>query len=108
MNELLKGYIVDTQFPEVSGIEHVHMIHVRDQIVEVEPSLTAAERKLLAEADARLAGNAAAFVPELSRFIDLTVERQRRAIPPQRWWWYLDVLAQAPQLAKGELVAVPA
>ena len=93
MSELLKCYVVDTQFPDVSGIEHVHMLHVRDELVDVELTLSTAERALLAEADARLSTHAAAFMPELTRFIDLAAERRRRQIPPERWWWYLDVLA---------------
>jgi hypothetical protein len=33
------------------------------------------------------------FYHELSRFVNLAEIRKAEAIPPQRWWWYLDVFA---------------
>ena len=97
MNKLVEGYAVDVQFPDVSGIEHHYMLFVRDKIVEIEHELSAEEKAILREADARLMRDAALFMPELSRFIDLADERKRKDISPDRWWRYLDVIAAANQ-----------
>ena len=107
MNELLKGYMVDVQYPDVSGIEQHYMLFVRDQLALIKNQLTGEEQAILADADRQLSENAALFLPELSRFIDLADERSKKAIPPERWWWYLDVIAQLPK-AEKQLVAMAA
>jgi hypothetical protein len=60
--------------------------------------LTAEEKKLLAIADDQLIARAAEFYQELLRFVDLGEKRQSEKIPPQRWWWYLDVIAYLPEV----------
>jgi len=97
MNKLLEHYTVDVDFPEVSGLEHLEMLQIRDKIFEIESTLSAAEKELLARADQRLIEQAVQFYEELSRFIDFEQRRQTHQIPVARWWWYLDVLAQLPQ-----------
>ena len=109
MNKLIKNYTVDTRYPGVSGIEHLQMLRTRSRLAEIEDTLTADERRLLAEADQRLIDRVAEFWAELSRFVDLAEERRRLQSPPEHWWWYLDVLAQVPALVparetKRELV----
>ncbi|MCD6554198.1 MAG: hypothetical protein J7M16_09345 [Anaerolineae bacterium] len=98
MNELLQAYVIDTQYPDVSGIEHLQMLRRRSELADLEHMLSREERRQLAEADARLLAHAAEFLAELSRFVDLAAERRRLCTPPSHWWWYLDVLAQIPAL----------
>src|SRR5262249_8721898 len=92
MNRLLIHYCVDVQHPEVSGAEHLEMLQIRDQLHALEPKLTAEERAALVAADRKLAEQAQAFHQELQRFLDLAVYRHEHGIPPERWWWYLDVV----------------
>lgn len=96
MNKLLRQYTVDVEFPNVSGAEHLEMLHVRDQLFEMESSLSPAEKELLAKADRRLIEQAVAFYAELAQFVNLEQRRQSEQISVGRWWWYLDVLAQLP------------
>jgi hypothetical protein len=101
MNESLQSYVVDTQYPGVSGIEHLQMLRRRSELVELEHTLSHKERRLLAEADKRLVAHAVEFLAELSRFVNLAEERNRLQIPSSHWWWYLDVLTHAPCLPTG-------
>jgi len=39
------------------------------------------------------------FYQELQRFLDLAAYRREHAIPPERWWWYLDVVRYVPRPA---------
>ena len=102
MSELLQAYVVDTQYPGVSGIEHLQMLKRRSELAALEHRLDPKKRRQLAEADARLVTHAAEFLAELSRFVDLAAERRRLDIPPSHWWWYLDVLVQMPVQPSGE------
>ena len=96
MNPLLKNYCVSVEFPDVSGAEHLELLQMRDRLTEIEPQLTEEEKILLTKADRQLVENANSFYQELSRFINLTEKRKAQCISPQRWWWYLDVLAVLP------------
>jgi len=98
----LQAYVVDTQYPDVSGIEHLEMLRRRSELASLEHTLNAEECRQLAEADARLVAHAAEFLAELVCFVDLAAERHRLAVPPSHWWWYLDVLAEAPALPVRE------
>jgi hypothetical protein len=98
MNTLLEQYMVDVDYPEVSGIEHLQMLETRSKLAAIESRLSPAERQALAAADHKLATHAVAFLDELSRFVNLAEERQQRQVKPFEWWWYLDVLVQAPAL----------
>jgi hypothetical protein len=98
MNRLLKHYITDVEFPEVSGAEQLEMLQIRDKLFDLEPTLSKDERKSLLEADRRLAYQAANFYVELSKFIDFEERRQTEQPSSARWWWYLDVLAQMTNL----------
>jgi hypothetical protein len=102
VNELLQAYVVDTRYPDVSGIEHLEMIKRRSELADLEHTLSREERRQLAEADARLSTHASEFLAELSRFVDLAAERHRLGIPPSHWWWYLDVLVQVPTMPMGK------
>jgi len=96
MNPLLKNYCVSVEFPDVSGAEHLEMLQIRDRLTEIESQLTEEEKILLTKADRQLVENANSFYQELSRFINLTERRNEQCICPERWWWYLDVLAVLP------------
>lgn len=96
MNRLLKNYVVDVQFPDVSGIEQVQMLETRSQLAEIEAELSPQEREALLEANRQLAAQADKFLQELNRFVDLAEEWQQRRPHPNDWWWYLDILAQVP------------
>jgi hypothetical protein len=97
MNRLLAHYCVDVQHPEVSGAEHLEMLQIRDQLAGLEPTLTAEEKAALDAADRTLAEHAHRFHQELQRFIDLAAYRREQGIPPERWWWYLDVVRYVPR-----------
>jgi hypothetical protein len=98
MNRLLVHYGVDVRHPEVSGAEHLEMLHIRDRLAKLESTLTSEEQEALAEADRLLVGRASAFHQELRRFMDLATYRREHGIPPARWWWYLDVVSHLPAL----------
>lgn len=104
MNKLVKNYAVDTQFPDVSGIEHLQMLQNRSELAKIETTLTVEERRTLAQADQRLLTHAFEFWKELSRFISLVEEREQHQPPPEQWWWYLDVLAQLPKPSPQETI----
>ena len=98
MNRLLTHYYVDVQHPEVSGAEHLEMLHIRDRLAETKSTLTSAEQDTLAEADRMLVERAPAFYKELLRFLDLAGYRRERGISPAHWWWYLNVGSHLPHL----------
>lgn len=96
MNRLLTHYCVDVKHPAVSGAEHLEMLKIRDQLSNIEATLDDEEQQRLAEADRTLVMQAAAFSQELLRFLDLAQHRHANHIPPERWWWYLDVVRHIP------------
>lgn len=102
---LLERYISDVEFPEVSGAEILHALVVRDALEEQHALLTQAERRALRAADEALLRNAPAFWENLAPLVDLERERQQRATPRQRWWWFLDVLAHAPYTSPASVAA---
>jgi len=104
MNRLLAHYCVDVQHPEVSCAEHFEMLQIRDQLAAFAPTLTSEEQATLGAADRVLVEQAHVFYQELQRFLDLAAYRREHAIPPERWWWYLDVVRYVPRPA----VAAPA
>jgi hypothetical protein len=88
-------YNLETQDPTAHSAELLLMLHRRDHLVETEGQLSLEERRLLRKADERLLQAAAAFYEALSG-IDVAARRTEKAVPPERWWWYLDVLAHLP------------
>ena len=110
INDLLTAYEVDVRFPDVSGMEHLDMLLVRSELARAERdgALTVEQTRRLAEADRILASQAGRFYRAIRRIADLEAWRQQEDALPQEWWWYLDVLAQAPTTAAVELVAVAA
>jgi hypothetical protein len=98
MNQWLVHYCVDVQHPEVSGVEHLEMLHIRDRLAEIESTFTSEEQEALTEADRALVERAPTFYKELLRFLDLATYRREHRIPPARWWWYMDVVSCLPPI----------
>jgi hypothetical protein len=96
MNRWLAHYCVDVKHPNVSGAEHLEMLQIRDKLADVEDTLTSEEQEILAAADQTLVEQAAAFHSMLQSFLDLAQYRQEHKMPPERWWWYLDVVRHVP------------
>lgn len=109
-DELIAAYEVDVRFPDVSGIEHLDMLLTRSEIARGVRHLTAEQRARLAEADRVLLQHARRFYQAIQRIADLQVWRRNENAPSTHWWWYLDVVVQAPELPvrAPALVAVPA
>lgn len=109
LNDLLTAYEVDVRFPDVSGMEHLHMLLTRSKLAaaEHEHAFTIEQRARLAEADRILASQAGRFYEAIRRIADIESWRRQEGALPEHWWWYLDVLAQAPApVAAGAGVAV--
>lgn len=97
MNKYLEHYLVAVKHTDVSGFEHLEMLAVRDKLANEEQTLTAEETAQLEAADRQLLAQASQFYAALVQITDLHSERQYRQPPPDRWWWYLDVLTRLPQ-----------
>jgi hypothetical protein len=100
--ELIAAYEVDVRFPDVSGMEHLDMLLVRSEIARGERYLTAEQRVRLAEADRMLLRQVRRFYQAIHRIADLQAWRRGESVSPVQWWWYLDVLAQLPELPAPE------
>jgi len=102
--ELITAYEVDVCFPAVSGLEHLDMLRVRSEIANYEADLTAEARARLLEADKVLLRQARHFYKAIHEIADLATWRRDENIPVTHWWWYLDVLAQLPELPAAEII----
>lgn len=96
MNQLLENYVIQVEYPDVSGAEHLETLEIRDRLSELESNFSSEERSILFEADRKLMANTPQIYQELLRFIDLGQYRTEQHISPQKWWWYLDVLNYLP------------
>ncbi|MGY6529567.1 MAG: hypothetical protein ACXITR_06525 [Cyanobacterium sp.] len=96
--ELLQIYKINVKYPDVSGFEHLETLQIRDQLALIETELSETEKQQLSLADQLLIKNAQGFYTELSTVVDLKKKRESENISPVCWWWYLDVLANLPQL----------
>jgi hypothetical protein len=102
-DELVAAYEVDVRFPDVSGMEHLEMLLNRSEIARGEQNLTAEQRARLVEADKVLLQQARRFYQAIHQIADLGLWRRQEDVPPEHWWWYLDVLAQMPALPTREV-----
>lgn len=102
--ELIAAYEVDVRFPDVSGMEHLDMLRVRSKLANHESDLTAEEQVRLLEADKALVRQARHFYNAIRKIADLETWRRDEHISSTHWWWYLDVLAQLPELPTGETI----
>ena len=96
--DLIATYEVDVRFPDVSGMEQLDMLLTRSEIAACEADLTIEQRLRLAEADKVLLQNVPRFYEAIQKTVDLETWRRDEKTPVTHWWWYLDVLAQLPQL----------
>jgi hypothetical protein len=96
--QLLQIYQIAVKYPESSGFEHLEMLQIRDELALIENELNEREKEELALADQLLIKNSQLFYHELSIIIDLRQKRESEQISSASWWWYLDVLANLPQL----------
>jgi len=101
--DLIAAYEVDVRFPDVSGLEHLEMLRVRSEIATYEAELTAEARARLLEADKALLRQVRHFYQAIHDIADLTTWRREEKVPITHWWWYLDVLAQLPELPTSEV-----
>lgn len=90
LESLVTSFRADTEDADVSGMEHLQMLFVRDEIEERRGELSLEQIALVDEADRRLRDQAPIFVRALLRVVPLDELRRGRAVPPSRWWWYLD------------------
>jgi hypothetical protein len=103
--KLIAAYEVDVRFPDVSGMEHLDMLLTRSEIAGYESHLTDEQRVRLAEADKILLQQAQRFYQAIQRIADLETWRRDESVPITHWWWYLDVLAQLPELPVREVAS---
>jgi hypothetical protein len=96
MNQNLKAYQLEVRDPGASGPELLQMLHRRDKLADIEATLLQEDRDALRAADLVLLRYATEFSEGIARCTDLAEQRRARAIPPSRWWWYLDVISHLP------------
>ena len=101
-DQLVAAYEVDVRFPDVSGMEHLEMLRTCSDIARGEAHLTAEQRARLAEADELLSQQARRFYQAIQGIADLEAWRRQQGTLPAYWWWYLDVVAQLPDLSPQE------
>jgi hypothetical protein len=100
---LIDTYEVDVRFPDVSGMEHLDMLLTRSKIAQGMSHLTAEQYVRLVEADKILLQQARRFYQAIQKIADLETWRKDENVPTTHWWWYLDVLAQLPELSAEEI-----
>jgi hypothetical protein len=102
---LIDAYEVDVRFPDVSGLEHLDMLLTRSEIAKGMSHLTVEQYARLVEADKILLQQARRFYQAIQKIADLEVWRRDENVPVAHWWWYLDVLAQLPELPIEEVAS---
>lgn len=96
IEQLLKAYEVGVEDPEISGMEHLDMLLTCSELAKVADRLTHAQKVRLTRADQELTRQAEQFYAAISRIANLKSWREDEDAPPSHWWWYLDVLVEAP------------
>jgi hypothetical protein len=94
--QLIEAYEADVEFPQVSGMEHLHMLMRRSEIARGEAHLSGEQRQRLSQADQALLRQARQFYAAIQAVADLGQWRRNQAASPTQWWWYLDIIAQLP------------
>ncbi len=93
-DKLIHAYEVDTEFPDVSGVELMDMLLARSGIAQIESELTSEQRVRVYKADQRLIEDAPKFYTSIQRIARLEQWRSQHSPQSSDWWWYLDVIAQ--------------
>lgn len=98
MHQYVRTYDALTDSPDISPVEHLEMLRLRDEVADLADRgvLSLEETKILAEADRRLAAQARTFAQSIGELQDLASLRTHENIHAARWWWYLDVLSNVP------------
>lgn len=96
IEHLLKSYEVGVEDPEISGMEHLDMLLTRSKLARMSNQLTPTQQDRLTAADRELTRQAKQFTEAIARIADLQSWRNDEDAPPSHWWWYLDVLVEAP------------
>ncbi|NOZ71535.1 MAG: hypothetical protein GXP38_06435 [Chloroflexi bacterium] len=102
---LLSAYEVDVRFPDVSGMEQLNMLQIRSELARLENELSREQREQLATADKILLRQADQFFESIQGIADLERWRREEKVPPEHWWWYLDVIARLPKNTGAPKVA---
>ena len=95
LEQLIFAYEVATEYPDVSGAEHLDMLLIRSDIETDKSELTRKQMKRLTLADNRLMRQARAFHTAIAQMASLPQWRWEENAPPSHWWWYLDVFTYA-------------
>ena len=96
IDQLLTEYTGGTQHPEVSGMEHLNLLMIRDRLASLESQLTQVQRRSLSKADQTLMAQSHDFLQAIRQIADLAAWREQEHATSDRWWWYLDVIAYLP------------
>ncbi|MBI5565846.1 MAG: hypothetical protein HY870_13200 [Chloroflexi bacterium] len=96
IDQYLTSYEAGTQSPEVSGLEHLNMLMVRDWLAGQAAQQTSAQSARLRAADQTLLKHASQFLQAIRQIADLESWREQEHATSDRWWWYLDVIAYLP------------
>ncbi len=96
LEELITAYEADVSFPDVSGMEHLDMLHTRNEIADCMAILTDEQYLRVLKADKKLLQQAAGFVDAMAQIANIAAWRRHEQFPTSHWWWYLDVVAQLP------------
>jgi hypothetical protein len=107
IDQLLTEYTGGAHHPEVSGMEHLNLLMIRDRLASLESQLTQAQRRSLSKADQALLTQSHDFLQAIRQVADLSDWRDQQQATPDRWWWYLDVIAYLPLFNGGEVASRP-
>ena len=105
MNPYIRSYSAIAQDPELSPVELLEMLRLRDEIQASQDSddLSSFDLDTLSAADLLLFEQADLFATSLSSLVDLERERSQFNIPARRWWWFLDVIRHVPSRSQRSL-----
>ena len=96
---LLTVFCREVRHPQVSGFEVLELLDVRSMLARREGELTEGQRQELEEADGVFLKYAGQFYENVAQVANLEEMRKRVAVPPSHWWWYLEKLGSAQQVA---------
>jgi hypothetical protein len=86
--EKIQQYGEEIKSKKVSGIEYMHMLHLRSELHKDYEKLTREERQQLALYDLELLKRAFEIKERLEEVFDFSLCDK----PIQEWWWHLDKL----------------
>ena len=112
IEHLLTEYAGGVRHPEVSGMEHLNLLMIRDRLATLESQLTQVQRRQLSRSDRMLMAQSHEFLQTIHQIADLAAWREQQQATPDHWWWYLDVIAYLPlfdvgQIEPGQVVPQP-